>query len=730
MSTTRLPDSTLVAEGRAGPAPGGMPVQGAPWRRLVRGRPDDPPWVRLALVALLAGTGILYFWGLHANGNGNTFYAAAVQAGTKSWRAFFFGSFDSSSFITVDKPPASLWVMALSGRIFGFNAWSMLVPQALEGVAAVGLLYAAVRRWYGSAAGLLAGSALALSPVAAQMFRYNNPDALLTLLLVAAAYATCRAIEAGRAGWLALAGLLIGFGFLTKMLEALLVVPALALAYLVAAPVSFWRRVRDLAVAGAVLVLGAGWWVAAVALTPAADRPFVGGSTNNSVLQLAFGYNGLSRITGNRRGGGAPAALRDVQAEARRFASFGFGGQRGLTRMFSGSWATDAGWLIPAALITLVVGLWLTRRAPRTDVRRAGLLLFGGWMLVSALVFSYASGIVHEYYSVAMAPAVGALVAIGATMLWSRRESWVGRAGLSAMVAATGIWAFVLLDRTPHWNPWLRFVIVAVALLGIAGILGGSLTRRRLALPVGSLALAATLLGPAAYSAEAAFASHGGGGAILAAGPGAAQGRLPAALGREAAEFAERNGFAFAFGSGGNLRPAGEGGNGGLGRGAGGFIGGRDGPQTVSSAVVSRLEAGASQYRWVAATTSAPQAAPFELATGKPVMAIGGFMGTDNAITLQAFQQLVREGKVHYFIGGGFGPGAGAGGVPGAAPGAEPAGTRGGAPAGFGGFGGFRGGTSSDAGQIATWVTQHYQPQTVGGTTLYDLTAPNDAASR
>jgi len=295
--------------------------------------------------------------------------------------------------------------------------------------------------------------------------------------------------------------------------------------------------------------------------------------------------------------------------------------------------------------------------------------------------------------------AVGALAAIGATMFWSRRESWAGRAGLSAMVAATGLWAFVLLDRSPHWNPWLRFLVVAVALAGVAGILGGSLTRHRLALPVGSLALAAALLGPAAYSVQAAFASHGG--ALLAAGPAAAQLRVPtAALEREAAEFAERSGFAFAFG--GDFRPPGGRGNGGSGRGGGGFFGGRDGPQTVSSAVVSRLEAGASQYRWVGATTSAPQAAPFELVTGKPVMAIGGFMGTDNAITLQAFQQLVRQGKVHYFIGGGFGPGAGP-------------------DSGGGGF--LRGGTSTDAGRIATWVAQHYQPETVGGTTLYDLSA-------
>jgi 4-amino-4-deoxy-L-arabinose transferase-like glycosyltransferase len=661
-------------------------------RRLLRGPQDDPSWVRPGLLVLLGGTGLLYLWALSTNGMGNDFYAAAVQAGTRSWRAFLFGSFDASNFITVDKPPASLWIMELSGRIFGFGTWSMLVPQALEGVAAVGVLYAAVRRWYGSAAGLLAGAALALTPVAGLMFRYNNPDALLTLLLVAAAYATCRAIEGGRAWWLALAGLLIGFGFLTKMLEALLVVPALALAYLLAAPVSFWRRVRDLALAGAVLVVGAGWWVAAVALTPAADRPFVGGSTNNSVLQLAFGYNGLSRITGNRRGGGAPAALRDVQAEVRQFAGVAFGGQRGVTRLFGGSWATDAAWLIPAALIALVAGLWLTRRAPRTDLKRAGLVLWGGWMLVAALVFSFASGIVHEYYSVALAPSIAALAAVGTVMFWRRRDQWAGKAGLLAMLAASGLWAFVLLDRSPHWNPWLRVLLVAAGLAGFAAIAAGSPRRRRWAVPAGSLALAAALLGPVAYSVQTVASSHGG--ALLAAGPASAQTRVPAGLEREAGALPRG-----AFALGGGSRPPAAGGAGLFGR-------TRGGPLTVSGVLVSRLRAGAGGYRWVAAATSAPQAAPYELATGRPVMAIGGFMGTDNAITLAAFQQLVRAGKVHYFIGG-AGPDAG----PGAGRGAGPGG------------GGFRGGTTTDAGQIATWVVAHYPPETVGGTTLYDLTA-------
>ncbi|HJY68160.1 MAG TPA: glycosyltransferase family 39 protein, partial [Streptosporangiaceae bacterium] len=201
--------------------------------RLLRRRPEDPSWARPAVAALLAATAVLYLAGLSRNGWANAFYAAAVQAGTKSWKAFFFGSFDAANFITVDKTPASLWVTEISARIFGLNSWSLLVPQALEGVATVGVLYATVRRWFGPAAGLIAGAVLALTPVATLMFRYNNPDALLILLLVLAAYAISRAVESGRTRWLALTGALLGFGFLTKMLQAFLVLPVFALAYLI-----------------------------------------------------------------------------------------------------------------------------------------------------------------------------------------------------------------------------------------------------------------------------------------------------------------------------------------------------------------------------------------------------------------------------------------------------------------------------------------------------------------
>src|SRR5579885_3543702 len=270
--------------------------------------PKRFPWERRAVLILLAATAALYLWNLSVSGWANPFYSAAVQAGTKSWKAFFFGSSDASNFITVDKPPAALWVMELSARLFGVNAWSILVPQALEGVATVGLLYATVRRWISPAAALLAGAVMALTPVAALMFRFNNPDALLVLLLVGSAYGLTRALEHGSSRWLLLTGILLGFAFLAKMLQAFLVVPPFVLVYLVAAPGTLRRRLGQLIAAGGTMLLSGGWWVVAMVLIPAGSRPYVGGSQNNSILNLIFGYNGFGRLNGNEAGsvGGTP----------------------------------------------------------------------------------------------------------------------------------------------------------------------------------------------------------------------------------------------------------------------------------------------------------------------------------------------------------------------------------------------------------------------------------------
>ena len=403
-------------------------------RRLLRGRADDPAWARPSLLGLLAATALLYLWALSASGWANDFYSAAAQAASVSWKAFFFGSSDASNFITVDKPPAALWVMGLSARLFGVNSWSLLVPQALMGVATVALLYATVRRWFGPAAGLLAGAVTALTPVATLIFRFNNPDALLVLLLVAAAYAVVRALEDGATRWLVLAGALVGFGFLAKQLQTLLVVPAFALVYLAAAPGSLGRRLGQLVAAGAAMVASAGWWVAIVELTPASMRPYIGGSQTNSILELTFGYNGFGRLTGNETGsvGGGPG---------------GGWGQTGWGRMFGAEVGGQVAWLLPAALVLLAAGLWLTRRAPRTNRARAAFALWGGWLVVTGLVFSFMQGIFHAYYAVALAPAVGALVGMGATGLWEIRHSLVARWWLVGTVGVTAVWSWVLLRR-------------------------------------------------------------------------------------------------------------------------------------------------------------------------------------------------------------------------------------------------------------------------------------------
>jgi 4-amino-4-deoxy-L-arabinose transferase-like glycosyltransferase len=695
--------------------------------RLLRRRPEDPPWARPALLALLAATAVLYLAGLSRNGWANAFYAAAVQAGTKSWKAFFFGSFDAANFITVDKPPASLWVMEISARIFGLNSWSLLVPQALEGVATVGVLYATVRRWFGPAAGLIAGAVLALTPVATLMFRYNNPDALLILLLVLGAYAISRAVESGRTRWLALTGALLGFGFLTKMLQAFLVLPAFALVYLIAGPPRLGRRIWQLLAGGAAAVVAAGWWVAIVMLTPAADRPYVGGSANDSILQLTFGYNGLGRLTGNETGAVGPAT-RSTAA---------FGGPAGLTRLFSSAMGGQASWLIPAALIGLVALLWLSRRSPRTDRTRAAALIWGGWLAPTGLVFSYMSGIIHPYYTIALAPAIGALTGIAAVTLWRIRHRVAARLTLTAMLAATAAWAWVLLDRSPGWYPWLRLVVVLAALgaagfiilsgraagghragdPGSAGLTSASRGRGFLTAGAASLAVIAGLAGPLAYSSSTATTAYtgaipvagpavggrpggigtfgGAGGARQGGFPRTGEGRFPGGAGRfpggtAAGAGATGTGSASAGGQPGAGRfPGGAPGRGFTDGGAGGGGLGRDTP--VNSTLAKLLENGAAGYTWVAATVGAESAAPLQLAVGDPVMAIGGFNGTDPAPTLAQFEKLVSEHKIHYFVGqnqASFGGGTG------------------------------------DAARITSWVEKHFTSQAIAGITVYNLTSP------
>jgi 4-amino-4-deoxy-L-arabinose transferase-like glycosyltransferase len=574
------------------------------------GSPPEPRWTRPAFWALLAGTAVLYLWGLGSSGWANSYYAAAAQAGTQDWKAWLFGSLDPGNAITVDKPPAAMWVMGLSGRLFGFHEFTMLLPEALMGVAAVAVLYFTVRRSSGASAGLIAGAALALTPVATLMFRFNNPDALLVLLLVVAAYCTVRAIDAGSARrmsmWMALTGCAIGFAFLTKMLQAFLVVPGLALAFLVAAPFGIWKRVGALLIGGATMIVSAGWYVALVSLWPAGSRPYIAGSTDNSLLQLAFGYNGIERIAGNEGGGpggGGPGGHGGHGGGMNLF----FGGDPGIGRLFGPSMGVEASWLLPAALIGLVAGLWLSWRATRTDRVRAGLLLWGGWLLVTGAVFSFMAGTVHPYYNVALAPAVAALVGISVAQLVQRRASLVPRLVLAAMLTVTGVWSFLLLNRTPEWWPVVRWVVLVGSIV-VALLL--AVRAHRLGRATAVVAIAAALVGlggPAAFSIYNAATVHSGPGTM--SGPQKAGG--------------------FGFGGG----PRGPGGP------------GRGGDTAQVEALLKGVD-----NRWAAAGIGSMSVSDLELKTGASLMAIGGFTGGDPSPTLTQFQQYVSDGQVRYFL--------------------------------------------------------------------------------
>ncbi|MBW0289402.1 glycosyl transferase [Rhodococcus sp. MH15] len=623
------------------------------------------------MTILLAATAVLYLWNLTASGYANTFYAAAAQAGSQNWKAWFFGSLDTSNFITVDKPPASLWVMGVSGRIFGFSSASLLVPQALMGVGSVALVYAAVKRVASPAAGLVAGAVLAATPAAALMFKFDNPDALLVLLMTLAGYfvirAMCTAIGRRAAMWVALAGVALGFAFLTKMLQGLMVLPAFGAAYLIAGQVRLRTRLVHLVIGAASVVISAGWWVLAVWLWPADSRPYIGGSTNNSVMDLVVGYNGLGRLFGSTGGGGGMAG---------GSAGSSFGGSAGLERLFGSEMGIQISWLIPAALIALVFGLLACGRAPRTDLVRASLILWGGWFLVTGLIFSYMSGMIHPYYTVALAPAVAAMIGTGGYALWLVRARWIGRCGLAATMLAAGIWSWVLLHRNADWLPMLKWILLAGTVVGAILVLVGAKDRfRKLAVAGLILGSLAGITGSASYAIATAATAHGG--SIPTAGPTGA------------------------------VSDSGMGGGGGMGGGPG--LQNGDAPPNSSDATVNpasngqELSSGSESTSeltamlvnagttWSAATNGSQSAATYELASNAAVMAIGGW-SSDPAPTLDQFIQYVADGKIHYYIAGGQG-------------GSQREGQSGGS-------------TSS---VIQEWVEANFTSTTVGNSTIYDL---------
>jgi 4-amino-4-deoxy-L-arabinose transferase-like glycosyltransferase len=608
--------ATIVAPGDAASA---QPRPGRRWSSFAHWIRTRAPELGIAFLAL-----VFFAWGLSKNGYANTYYAAAARSMTVSWKNFLYGAFDPGGWITTDKPPLALWLESGSARLFGLSSVSLLAPSVACGVASVWLLMATVRRAWGAAAGRVAGIALAVTPVFLAVTRSNNPDVTLVLCLVGAAYATQRAVRSRRPVWLVLAGVLCGVGFLAKLLVAGVIMPGLWLAYLLTGPRGWWRRVRDVAIASVAFVLVAGAWVALIDLTPASQRPYVGNSTNNTAQSVVFGYDGFGRLTGSTsrpggqlrgpaagfrvagpRGGGGGGARAGVINQS--------GGPPGIGRLFNAGMGDQVMWLAVVAAVALLAGLVVAVRRRRRDAETASLVLFGGWLGVSYLVFAFTQGTFHNYYVAALAPAVAGLVGIGFEL--ARRGGRLAAGVVAVSAAGTAALQLILLRRVAAYE-WLRVAVpVGLVVVALAAAFLAFRPRRfRWALgAVAAAGLVVALVAPAAWSV--AGVRHPENGTNPAARPAAAT-----------------SSAAFSPGVGGG------------GPGTGGGFGGAG----VSPAELAWLRGQRTpRNRWILAVPSARQAEQ-PIIDGDSVMAMGGFQGTDPAMTRAKLAGLVATGALRF----------------------------------------------------------------------------------
>ncbi|MCX5363398.1 glycosyltransferase family 39 protein [Streptomyces sp. NBC_00124] len=673
--------------------------------------PDKAPrWSLPALLAILVLAAVLYSWNLSGSSL-NSFYSAAVLSGTQSWKAWFFGSLDAGNFLTVDKPPFALMVMGLSCRLFGFGTWQMMLPMILTALGTIWIVHASVKRVWGHVAATVAALVLALTPITVAIDRDNNPDTLLVFLMAAGAALALRATRDGKLLPLLCSAACFGLAFNTKMLQGYIPLPIVFAVYLYAAEPKLVKRIVNLLLAGVVLAVSSFWWAAAVSLVPADDRPYIGGSTDGSAWNLIMGYNGLGRIFGGEGNGGGGGG------------GGGFSGTAGLGRLFNDVLGGQISWLIPFAAIALIGGLVLCGRAPRTDMTRAALVMWGGWTGLHYLTFAMAEGTMHPYYTTALAPGIAALCGGGGVMLLrafraDKRWAWVLPLGL----AVTAIWAAVLLRRASGWNTWLWPTILVVMALAIVGLLvfrsGGNGNKARLLAASLAAAVVASVAGPAAYAWSVPSGSGGGmGGTNPTAGPstgsggfgggGGGRGGMPGGTGggpggtqqggrnSQAGGQTEggfpgggQNGEAPGGGNGelpsggqagGGTPPGGTGENGTSGdtqngqsgqggqsgpggmTGGGGMGGGGMGGG-ASSELVSYLKKHQDGATWLLAVSSSQSAAQLIMSSGEPVISMWGWSGSDQAMTLARLKELVKAGRLHYIQLGSGGMGGGPGG--------------------------------------------------------------------
>ena len=654
----------------------------APWASRIRGRTRSLPTVaqriaaRPELIAVLALAAVLNLWGLSINGWANTYYAAAVRSMSTSWHDFLFASMDKAGLMTVDKPPLALWIESLSARIFGFHPLSLLVPEALMGVLAVGLLYDLVRRRFGRIAGFVAGLALATTPTTVAISRHNNPDALLVLCCVAALWFFVKALEDGRTRWLVLAGVCVGLGFETKMLVALTVLPGMALAWFWIAPRGRAAAVRQLLAGGAAMLVVGLAWPLLVTLTPASDRPWISGTADNSIWSLIFGYNGLGRISGQAGGPGG----------------FGggstFGGPTGPFRLVESALGDQAGWLLGFAMMSglaLLIGSRLRRRDPNSG----WLIAVGGAFATTAIVFSFAGGIFHPYYVSLLAPFTAALIGAGAGMILAGGRS--SRVIAPLAIAGGAATELIVLHE---WSGQLTWAVPLVIAVGggcaIALTFGVSGRVRTIVLGV---ALAALFAAPAAWASETiGHATNGtfptGGPAIALdaggpggfGGPGGGGGGGRGGFGRGAGGGFGRAGGGFGGaggapgtsggggtfpappsgfgGSAGGRPPGGFGGAGGVGRAGGGAGGGAGAFGGDSASLQSAIAYAKAHGGGTIAVESQSSAAAAILSSDANVAGIGGFSGRESSVTASWVAMEVASGRLRWVLptgGGGFG---------------------------------------------------------------------------
>ena len=556
---------------------------------------DKRSWLeKWTLPVLLALTGALYLFGALHNGMANSYYAAAVQAASQDWTAWLFGSLDAANYVSVDKPPLATMLMGLSARLFGFSSFSMLLPSVLAGVGSVWLVYGAVKRQFGFTSAVIAGATLMLTPVAALMFGFNNPDAILTLMLTASGYAFLRSLEGKRPLlWLGLAGLFTGLAFNTKMLQGLMVLPAMVLIYLIFAKPPIVTRFLHVMFAGVITTMSTLWWSVLVWLTPAGSRPWVGSTSDNNIWSLIFGYNGFGRLFGGRGGGGLGGGHGP--------GGTGFGGQTGIFRIFNNDFGPNIAWLLVLALAGGGLLLWILRKTPRTNRGRAAVIFWMLWLLIHIVIFSMTSGVIHPYYVVVMAPAAAALVGISLPFLWgayTRRKpyAWL----LPLLVGVTVAIAVIILGYAGTMT-WLMWIVGLLGLMGMIGLLVNLYTPRRWLQNLAIIAaITACTLAPTVYTLATVNVAHTG--SIPTAGPNSTA-----------------------------------------------MQGSNNESSQADSQLVQYLLRHQHGATWLVAVASANESAAIQLTSGQPVMAVGGFNGSDMPLTLEQFKQLVKAGKVRYY---------------------------------------------------------------------------------